>query len=260
MPLYVCSACSCLCTAWSVCCPNCRRSLALSLAEPENDADMIAPLDEDVDALTHFPTGIKPVDELLQGGPAAGCVTLLYGEQGCGKSTLALQFAAHVDHSLFLSAERRRVDVLRDVQRLHLRVGASHLLIDSQNLGVLVRNAWRADTQAIVIDSAQTVYHPSVEGMPGDLAQRLFCIELARELAEQLACAVVVVSQVTKSGSPRLPNSAAHDVDAVIEMRKTSSDARTLIVRKSRYCGEGRVTLRIGEHGLSPEHGLRRVK
>jgi DNA repair protein RadA/Sms len=249
-----------LCTAWSVCCPNCRRSLGLSLADPENDGDVIAPLDGDAEALTRFPTGIKPVDALLHGGPTAGSVTLLYGEQGCGKSTLALQLVTNVEHGLFFSAERRRADVQRDVQRLHLRVRVSHLLIDSQNLGVLVRNAWRADTQAIVIDSAQTAYHPSVDGLPGDLAQRLFCFELARELAEQLACAVVVVSQVTKKGSPRVPNTVQHDVDAVLEMRKTTETTRTLIVRKSRYCSEGRVTLRIDARGLSPEHGLRRVK
>jgi predicted ATP-dependent serine protease len=45
---------------------------------------------------TFVPTGIAGFDKLLGGGLVVGSVTLLYGEQGVGKTMLAEQITDHV--------------------------------------------------------------------------------------------------------------------------------------------------------------------
>ena len=42
------------------------------------------------------PLGCKPVDDLLGGGFEGGCITLIFGEAGNGKTNVCLQLARNV--------------------------------------------------------------------------------------------------------------------------------------------------------------------
>ena len=70
--------------------------------------------------LARLPTGCPSLDELLGGGVEAGALTLVYGEPGSGKTSLALQLSREVLASggksvLFIDTEGLSAERLEQV-------------------------------------------------------------------------------------------------------------------------------------------------
>ena len=69
-------------------------------------------------------TNIEELDRVLGGGLVPGSLILLGGEPGIGKSTLALQLAALIPHSLYISGEESAEQIKLRAERLGV-VGAN---------------------------------------------------------------------------------------------------------------------------------------
>ena len=79
-----------------------------------------------------LPSGIKELDQLLGGGPQAGTSTLLIGPAGCGKTTVAMQYAA----AAAARGEHAMVYLFDELRGLLIdRLGSSRL-----NLRPLIEN------------------------------------------------------------------------------------------------------------------------
>ena len=110
-------------------------------------------------------TGVTELDRVLGGGLVAGSATLLGGEPGIGKSTLALQVAAEVARGgrrvLYVSAEESASQVRSRADRL----GAVHdelWLSTEAEVPALLAQARELHPQLVVVDSIQTVRDPAL--------------------------------------------------------------------------------------------------
>ena len=175
---FHCSDCGASSPTWVGRCPSCREWNTLV---EERDAPASVPtLGTAAPALpiaqvdlTHshaVTTGVFELDRVLGGGLVAGSATLLGGEPGIGKSTLALQVAAEVARGgrrvLYVSAEESASQVRARADRL----GAVHdelWLSTEADVPALQAQAREVHPQLIVVDSIQTVRDPALGSAAG---------------------------------------------------------------------------------------------
>ena len=166
-----------------------------------------------------MPSGSVEVDRVTNGGFMAGSLTLLAGEPGIGKSTLALQLAAAVarrgQRALYVSAEESPAQVRQRAQRL----GVLHdelWLAGLHDVEVLAAEVERLQPELVVVDSIQTVALPDLTAAPGSVGQvRASALRLA-EVARATDAAVLLIGHVTKDGSLAGPRQLEHLVDTVL--------------------------------------------
>jgi replicative DNA helicase len=94
-----------------------------TLLQVLEDADEVLTAGRAAAAAT-WPTGFRPLDDVLGGGLRAGELTLVGGAQGLGKTTFALQIARNVaaagGSALYLCYEHREQDVLERLLGMEL--------------------------------------------------------------------------------------------------------------------------------------------
>jgi DNA repair protein RadA/Sms len=171
------------------------------------------------DAAPRFTTGSAELDRVLGGGVLPGSLTLVGGDPGIGKSTLALQCGLNVAASsgrvLYASGEESAQQVRLRAQRL----GDLHprLLVASEtNLEAVEGHVRELEPVLLVVDSIQTAYTPGVASAPGSVAQvREGAARLLR-LAKSRGVAVLVIGHVTKEGALAGPRVLEHIVDTVL--------------------------------------------
>jgi DNA repair protein RadA/Sms len=192
-------------------------------------------------------TGVGELDRVLGGGLAPGSVTLLGGEPGIGKSTLALQvllaMAALGDVCLLVSAEESATQV-------RLRAGRlgplpEHLLVLADtNLAAVAAAVDAARPVVVVVDSIQTVCDPDVGTAAGSVAQVRACAQALTRLAKDLDIAVILVGHVTKDGALAGPRALEHVVDTVLSFEGDRHHAlRLLRAVKHRFGPTGELGL-----------------
>lgn len=161
---------------------------------------------------------------MLGGGVVRASSFLIAGRGGVGKSTSALGVAMHVAGELggsvlYASSERPKEWVLQVASRIGYsgRELERLFVTDTKELSDVVEDIDRLEPIVIVWDSIQRF---RVAGRLGD-----------RELVETVATALergaayeavsLLLSQVTKDGTPVGPNGIDHDADAVLFLRRT---------------------------------------
>lgn len=175
----------------------------------------------EVNEVTRRPltSGSKELDRVTAGGLVPGSVTLLAGEPGVGKSTLALQLASCAAgmgrRALYVSAEES-VGQVR-ARAVRLRAMPKELwLAGGHDVTAIAGEASRLGAELLVVDSVQTVAVPDVGAAPGTVTQvREAALRLA-EVARNEDCAVVLIGHVTKDGSLAGPRQLEHLVDTVL--------------------------------------------
>ncbi|HEV8141663.1 MAG TPA: DNA repair protein RadA [Methylomirabilota bacterium] len=211
--------------------------------------------DVELDQVGRLRTNIGELDRVLGGGVVPGSLVLIGGEPGIGKSTLLLQTARALAEAappvLYVSAEESAAQVRLRAERLGIKADA--LLLWAENdLGAVEAQLDEVKPRALVIDSIQTVFLPSLDSAPGSVAQVRECGARLMTLAKARGLATFLVGHVTKDGAIAGPRTLEHLVDTVLYFEGEQHHAyRVLRAVKNRFGSTNELgVFQMGEHGL----------
>jgi DNA repair protein RadA/Sms len=184
-------------------------------------------------------TGIPQLDFALCGGFVPGMTSILIGEYGLGKSTLALQAAFWIGvrakrQSLYVSGEEGGAQVLERCNRLGLNGGWIQF-VNPADVGAVRRYLMTgARPPFIVVDSLQCLDDPLAKGRDERRQWRAFKGLMA--LCHASKAASLVLSQVNARGRVKGGPAYAHEADgAVLKIHgQENSPVRNLEVLKNR--------------------------
>ncbi len=270
---WVCTACGATTSGWFGKCPSCEgwNTIEEELAATESvDRVVLSPggktgevvastqAAERAESLPRLHSGIAELDRVLGGGLVPGSVTLVGGAPGIGKSTLLLQacagLAAGGQRVLYASGEESVAQVGTRARRLGAATDALLLMAETRSEAIL-EAAVEHSPAIIVVDSIQTVYSDTQEGLPGNVSQiRAVTAQLVSH-AKSRAVPVLIVGHVTKDGQLAGPRVLEHMVDAVLSFDGDEERAtRLLRATKNRFGS----TQELGVFEMSGD-GLREI-
>lgn len=202
------------------------------------------------------PTHLQEVDRVLGGGVVDGSVILIGGEPGIGKSTLLLQIAEALSHSLkvlYASGEESPSQIKLRASRLNIQkenilvtfeteISKLQSLVEEYNPGVLI------------VDSIQTTYTQDIDGTTGSISQIKESTQRLVQLAKKDNVTVFIVGHVTKDGNIAGPKFLEHLVDVVLYLEGDKNGMiRMLRGNKNRFGETGELGIfSMKEHGLLP--------
>lgn len=222
--------------------------------------------------MDHIAFACASLDSLLEGGVETGCVTLVYGEAGTGKTNLCLVLARNVALAgkkvIYIDTEgvsdRRLAQVCgpEDLDRV------SKMMLFSQvhsfaDQDLMIEKAIRLaegnqDIGLIVVDS-MTMYYRLQGKEEERLERRTLANESARLLTftRKVGVPVVITSQVymdiEKGTSESLGgNVMQHNAKVILKLDRVGVGKRRATVIKHRHVAEGRTAdFSIVEGGIS---------
>jgi len=163
--------------------------------------------------------GYPEMDRVLGGGLVAGSLILIGGEPGIGKSTLLLQVAGAIAHSvgsvLYISGEESVEQVKMRAERLDI-VGEQLYLLAAIELDVISEAIHRLKPAMVIVDSIQTVIASHLTAAPGSISQVRECTLQLMQLAKSTNIPIFVIGHVTKEGTVAGPKALEHIADAVL--------------------------------------------
>jgi len=224
--VHVCRECGTTAPRWTGRCSGCgewntldeertvaktRTSLATTTSLHE--------VDDDDARLTS--TGVGELDRVLGGGFVSGSTTLLFGEPGVGKSTLALMvlraLAASGAPVLLIAAEESVAQVARRARRL----GAVPEGLDvtaTTDVDVAESLLRSRPPTLCVVDSISAMSDPTLGGVAGSVPQVRHVAERLCSVAKETDVALLLVGHVTKDGELAGPRALEHLVDTVVRI------------------------------------------
>ena len=204
-------------------------------------------------------TGMGELDRVLGGGVVKGCLVLIGGDPGIGKSTLLLQgsraLAERMGPVLYVSGEESVGQVKLRADRLGIAPRDLYFVAENDLLAV---EGHVADLRprVLVVDSIQAVFLPNLESAPGSVTQVRECGARLMMLAKRSGIATFLVGHVTKEGALAGPRVLEHLVDTVLYFEGEHHHAyRMLRAVKNRFGS----TNEIGVFEMR-ESGLEEVK
>lgn len=232
---FVCQQCGFEIAKWMGRCPDCgewnslvetvipiARTATASRVAATGAGGRILPIPlPEVEAVGHhrLSTGSAELDRVLGGGIVPGSLTLLGGDPGIGKSTLALEvcgsIATRAGDVLYISAEESAQQIKMRAERLGITTERL-LLLPETDLDAIVETAERLKPALLVVDSIQTVASGQITSAPGSISQvREATLRLMR-LAKSSHVPILIIGHVTKEGAVAGPRALEHIVDAVL--------------------------------------------
>lgn len=164
-------------------------------------------------------TNNAELNRVLGGGLVPGSLILVGGDPGIGKSTLLLQASYNLTQQglkvLYTSGEESTRQTKMRAERLHAMSELLYVLCET-NLEHIELEIDRLKPEVIVIDSIQTIHHPTVTSAPGSVAQVRECTGHFMRLAKIKGIAIILVGHVTKDGAIAGPRLLEHMVDCVL--------------------------------------------
>ncbi|OVA12455.1 AAA+ ATPase domain [Macleaya cordata] len=184
------------------------------------------------------------VSRVLGGGLVPGCLVLVGGDPGVGKSTLLLQIAAMVAEEgdfgrpapvVYVSGEESVEQIGNRADRM--RIGTEDLfLYSSTDIEDILGKIQLLSPRALIVDSIQTVYLKGVTGSAGGLMQVKECTSVLLRFAKSTNVPVLLIGHVTKTGDIAGPRVLEHIVDVVLYMEgEKYSSHRFLRSVKNRF-------------------------
>ena len=163
----------------------------------------------------HTPDG--ELNRVLGGGIVPGSLVLIGGQPGIGKSTLLLQLALQVQHTiLYISGEESDEQIKMRADRLGGQADNCYILAET-NTNKLLKHAQNLRPDLIIIDSIQTLSSPHIESMPGSVSQVRECAGELQRFAKEQHIPIFIIGHITKEGSIAGPKLLEHIVDAVLQ-------------------------------------------
>ncbi|MEX2459949.1 MAG: DNA repair protein RadA [Paenibacillaceae bacterium] len=159
------------------------------------------------------------LNRVLGGGVVPGSLILVGGDPGIGKSTLLLQTSHELTQKgfkvLYISGEESAKQTKIRAERLNALSPLLYVLCET-NLEFIMEAIEQVKPQFLVIDSIQTVYHPTIASAPGSVSQVRECTSHFMRIAKVKGIATVLVGHVTKDGAIAGPRMLEHMVDCVL--------------------------------------------
>jgi DNA repair protein RadA/Sms len=254
----VCQSCGHNETKWLGRCPTCKEWSSFveeteSAAPPRPSATGVSDgahpvaITEvvEISARDRFSTNIAELDRVLGGGLVAGCLALLGGDPGIGKSTLLVQGLAGLTTAAAHHASRERhvlyatgeESVAQTAMRAR-RVGAATprlALVAETNVEKILAHADATKPAILAVDSIQTMYTPLLDSIPGSLAQVRECASRLMQFAKTTGTPTILVGHVTKDGAIAGPKTLEHLVDVVLQLEGDGGPYRILRAHKNRF-------------------------
>ena len=166
-------------------------------------------------------TLVGEFDRVLGGGLVAGSTTLLFGEPGIGKSTLALMslraLAEQGTSVLLIGAEESAAQVAGRARRLGPVPEGLDVAITTSVASAVALLEERRPT-VCVIDSISAMSADDLPGVAGSVAQVRHAAEQLCSTAKRTDTALILVGHVTKDGELAGPRTLEHLVDTVVRI------------------------------------------
>jgi len=248
--LWRCQACGHSEPRWLGRCPACQEWSSLveeieSAAPPRPSATGVSDCRSpvaitgvvEISAKDRRTTGIGELDRVLGGGMVAGCLVLLGGDPGVGKSTLLVQALAGLASRggvLYATGEE---SVAQTAMRAR-RVGAAAkdlIVVAETDVECILAHARAHPPAVLAVDSIQTVYTPLLDSIPGSLAQVRECASRLMQFAKTTGIPTIIVGHVTKDGAIAGPKALEHLVDVVLQLEGDGGPYRILRAHKNRF-------------------------
>ncbi len=248
--LFVCQDCGAQSPRWAGKCANCdswnslveeavvsSASRRIKIASPEEPV-----LLADIGATEEkrYMTGVNEFDGVMGGGIVPGAVTLIGGDPGIGKSTLALQIGCALSEKgakvLYVSGEESIKQTNMRAQRLSTGENKSLYIVNQVDLNVIIEYINKMNPNIVVIDSIQVIYSPEISSSPGSVSQVRECSAILTRLAKSKGIALFIIGHVTKDGMLAGPRVLEHIVDTVLYFEgERYSTYRILRATKNRF-------------------------
>jgi DNA repair protein RadA/Sms len=229
---YVCQNCGSVYSRWMGRCEQCGewnslveesverapKSLATAKGKPGRGIELLS-LASEIALPPRLMTGNAEFDRVCGGGLVAGVGILIGGDPGIGKSTLLTEIACRIGHKhrvLYISGEEAADQVRLRARRLELD-SAGIELATATDVADIVATLQHGETPAaVVIDSIQTMYVPTLDSAPGTVAQVRASAHELLKIAKQKGICLLIVGHVTKEGMIAGPRVLEHMVDTVL--------------------------------------------
>ena len=248
--IWRCQSCGHSETKWVGRCPTCQEWSSLveeleSAAPPRPSATGVSDgrspvaITEvvEISAKDRRRTGIGELDRVLGGGMVAGCLVLLGGDPGVGKSTLLVQALAGLAPGggvLYATGEESVAQTAMRARRVGAAAAALHVVAETDVERILAL-AHEHKPAVLAVDSIQTVYTPLLDSIPGSLAQVRECASRLMQFAKTTGTPTIIVGHVTKDGAIAGPKTLEHLVDVVLQLEGDGGPYRILRAHKNRF-------------------------
>lgn len=209
-------------------------------------------------ATVRIKTNIEELDRVLGGGIVPGSLILLGGEPGVGKSTLALQIAAIIPQTIYISGEESAEQTKLRADRLKIQADSLKLgnATGVANIIATVLTEKNNRPALLVVDSIQTIHSDEVAGEAGGINQIKACTVKLMEVAKTTNLPIIIIGQVTKDGVMAGPKTLEHLVDTVLYLEGDPyQQFKILRTAKNRFGS----TDEIGVFSMA-ENGLQEIK
>lgn len=265
--VFVCQACGAESPRWMGKCPSCEEwnTLVEETIQPvtKNARSWVAkskplPLTKiENRAESRFSTGIEELDRVLGGGLVPGCLGLIGGDPGIGKSTLLLQVASCVAQNigkvLYVTGEESLAQL--KLRALRLNAVAEELIVLSEaNTHAICEVIEDENPVLVIVDSIQTMFVEEVSSPPGSVGQVRESTGRFLQMAKGSDTSILLVGHVTKGGNLAGPKVLEHAVDFVLYFEgEVHTSFRIIRSVKNRFGSTHEVAIfEMGPQGLVP--------
>src|SRR3972149_454660 len=231
--VYICQQCGSQQLKWMGRCPDCGEWNSLvetTQSKPDRDRSPGLSLPRSVptpltqvksEGHDRIPMAMEEFSRVLGGGIVPGCLVLVSGDPGIGKSTLLTQVAAQIAQAhgpvLYVSGEESAQQIKMRTDRLGLSSEHLHLLTET-DLDEILGHIEQLKPTLAIVDSIPTVYLSELTSAAGSISQVRECAARLQTLAKTTGTSVFLVGHVTKSGAIAGPKVLEHIVDTVLYM------------------------------------------
>ncbi|MBU5485003.1 DNA repair protein RadA [Clostridium sp. MSJ-11] len=248
---YVCQECGYEALKWSGKCPDCDtwNSMVEEVREAKTSksSSSILKISNEPQSILEIKslnyerldTDIKELNRVMGGGIVKGSLILISGDPGIGKSTLLLQVANNISKKygkvLYISGEESEEQIKIRGERLQALSKDLYLLSET-NIENIEHHVNKFNPIFVIVDSVQTLYHPSISSAPGSVSQVREGSNSIMRIGKSKGIPFFIVAHVTKQGALAGPKVLEHMVDTVLHFEgERTEEFRILRTIKNRF-------------------------